>query len=121
MALALYRSLEPMTLYVIVPLCLLALLSGVVSSVGTPWGLVRYWWVVMKLLLTLPSTAILIIHLTPIGEMARATMIDAMTVATQRQLVLASGVALLVLIVLTALSIYKPRGLTVFGARALAR
>jgi hypothetical protein len=110
-----------MTIAVIVPLCLLTLGTGLVSSMGTPWGLVRHWWVVVKLLLTLPSTAILIVHLTPIGAMARSTAIGAATHETQLQLVLASGLALVVLGLMTGLSVYKPRGVTAVGARTLAR
>lgn len=121
LALAIYRCLEPMTLTVIVPLCLLSVGTGLVSSLGTPWGLVRHWWVLVKLLLTLPSTAILLLHLAPIGALARAGAIGAATRETQLQLALASGLALVVLILMTGLSVYKPRGLTVFGLRALER
>jgi hypothetical protein len=121
LSLAIYRCLEPLTVDVILPLCGLSLASGLVSSLGTPWGLLRHWWVLVKLLLTLPSTAILVMHLMPIAAMARANSLGVATRETQLQLVLASGLALLVLVLLTALSIYKPRGLTGLGTASAAR
>ncbi|WP_017540011.1 hypothetical protein [Nocardiopsis halophila] len=35
------------------PLSLVALVSGLVLSLGTPWGLLRHYWVTAKLVLTL--------------------------------------------------------------------
>jgi hypothetical protein len=45
--------------YVIVPLCLASLLTGLVMSLGTKWGLFRHYWVTVKFLLTIISTLIL--------------------------------------------------------------
>lgn len=117
---AAYLAMQWMTSLVIMPLCFAALISGLVSSLGTPWGLVRYWWIIVKLLVTAFSTIALIIHLRPIELMADAIP-NAEMMKTQIQLVLASGAALLALIFVTALSVYKPRGLTRYGARQLAR
>ena len=39
--------------YVIIPLAFAALLSGLLLCLVTPWGLARYWWVLVKLVLTL--------------------------------------------------------------------
>jgi hypothetical protein len=41
--------MELTTWIVIVPLSLAALLTGVVQSLGTPWGLFRHRWIVAKL------------------------------------------------------------------------
>src|SRR3546814_12018444 len=38
--------------YIILPLIFVALLIGLVQSLGTPWGLFRPYWVLAKLLLT---------------------------------------------------------------------
>ncbi len=116
----LYRAMDLMTSSVIVPLCVASLLSGLVCSLGTPWGLLRYWWVVVKLVVTVFSTLVLLVHLRPIGLMAE-NLPSAATTQTQVQLAAAAGLALVALIFMTALSIYKPRGLTRYGARQLAR
>lgn len=36
----------------ITPLALAALVTGLVSGLGTKWGLVRHWWVAVKLVVT---------------------------------------------------------------------
>jgi hypothetical protein len=50
---AAYIANELMGWYVILPLLLAALLIGVAQSLATPWGLLRHYWVLAKLLLTL--------------------------------------------------------------------
>lgn len=117
---AIYGAMDLITRLVIVPLCVISLLSGIVSSLATPWGLVRYWWIVVKLVVTLFSTAILIVHLRPIALMAQ-TMPAAHTTQTQIQLAAAAGAAIAALVFMTVLSIYKPRGLTPYGGRRPTR
>lgn len=102
-----YAAMQIMTLWVILPLCAASLVSGVVSAVGTPWGLFRYWWVVVKLALTALSMAILLVHLRPIDAMAH---LDSGQHGTQTQLLIAAAAAIVALVFMTALSIVKPRG-----------
>src|SRR5918992_4710874 len=56
---AAYIAMELTGWYVIVPLCLAALVTGLVMSLGTPWGLFRYYWVLVKFLLTIIAALIL--------------------------------------------------------------
>ena len=44
--------------FVIVPLACLAFLTGLVLSLGTPWGLFRHYWVVIALVLTALSLVV---------------------------------------------------------------
>ncbi|MBA3519246.1 MAG: hypothetical protein H0T75_16780, partial [Rhizobiales bacterium] len=53
---AAYLATELTASFVIVPLCLAALLTGLVQSLGTSWGLFRHYWVLVKLLLTVLVT-----------------------------------------------------------------
>ena len=116
-----YLAMELTTWFVIVPFCVAALATGVVSSLGTPWGLFRHYWVLIKLLLTILATLLLLVHTQPIGYMARVAAERALSSADVRgvriQLVFDAGAALLVLVVNTTLGIYKPRGLTRYGRR----
>jgi hypothetical protein len=48
----------PAAWFVLVPLAHASLLSGIAISLGTPWGLLRYHWVVAKLAITLIATVI---------------------------------------------------------------
>jgi len=118
---AAYLAMDVTTWFVIVPLALVSLLSGVVSSLGTKWGLFRYYWILAKLLITILATIILLIHTQPIELLATAsaktTVFSAYLQRQQLQLVVASIAALVVLLVLTVLSYYKPRGMTRYGWR----
>ena len=49
MARAAYLAMEVTAWWVIVPLAFASLLTGLVVSLGTPWGLFRHYWVLIKL------------------------------------------------------------------------
>jgi hypothetical protein len=118
---AAYLSMELTTWVVIVPLSLAALLTGLVQSLGTTWGLFRHYWVVAKLALTMLATIILLLHTQPIGRVAAVaseTMLSSTDLRQLRiQLVADAGAALLALLVATTLSVYKPWGMTSYGRR----
>ena len=42
-----------------------------VQSLGTSWGLLRHYWVVIKLLITVFATILLLVHMQPVGHLAR--------------------------------------------------
>jgi hypothetical protein len=118
---AAYIATKLTTWFAVVPLAFISLLSGVVSSLGTNWGLFRYYWVLLKLFTTLLATIVLMIHIRPIELLAEAaaktTVSGADLQSLQFHLVTASSAALIVLIALTVLSVYKPRGMTQYGLR----
>src|SRR3712207_6736343 len=45
---AAYLAMESIAWYVIVPLTLASLLTGLVMSLGTKWGLFRHYWVLIS-------------------------------------------------------------------------
>ncbi len=117
-----YIAMEVITSFVILPLCFGALLTGVIQSLTTPWGLVRHYWVIVKLLLTVFSAAVLLLHTQPIEAMAQVASQSAVLASLEYrgarlQLIVASGGALAVGLAAVVLSIYKPRGLTRYGWR----
>lgn len=117
---AAYLAMDLLAWYIIVPLCLASLTTGLVQALGTPWGLLRHYWVIIKLLITVLSTVILIVHMRPITHMADAAA-EAMLASTDMrglrvQLVVDAAAAVIALLVATTLSIYKPRGVTGYGA-----
>ena len=118
---AAYLSMKLTTWAVIVPLSVAALLTGIVQSVGTPWGLFRHHWVVAKLGLTVLATVILLVHTQPIGRVAAVAAERRLSSADLRQLriqlVADAAAALVALLVATTLSVYKPWGLTSYGRR----
>lgn len=104
--------------YVIVPLALAALLTGLVMSLGTPWGLFRHYWVLVSLALTVLSTVVLLLHMPTVSALADvARAADGADLAGLGGDLLHPGVSLLVLLVITVLNVYKPQGLTPYGWR----
>jgi hypothetical protein len=116
---AAYLAMPPITSYAIVPLAFASLLTGLLLSLGTKWGLVRYYWVLAKLLINVFSIILLLLHTRVIGNVANTAARITLSITDlheQRvQLVVIAIAALLALLVATILSIYKPRGMTPFG------
>jgi len=117
---AVYLAMEVTAWFVIVPLSFASLLTGLVQALGTKWGLFRHYWILVKLLLTIFATIALLVHMQPIGYLARVaaeTTLSSADLRLQIQLVVAPGIGLLVLLAATALAVYKPRGMTRYGWR----
>ena len=116
-----YLAMELTGWFVIVPLSLASLLTGVVLSLGTTWGLFRHYWVLAKIVVTMPAIALLLLHRQPINRVARVAAETTLTRADlgglRIQLVAYAAAALVVLLVATVLSMYKPRGWTRYGWR----
>src|SRR6266496_5215969 len=57
---------------VIVPLSLASLLTGLVQSLGTAWGLFRHYWVLFKLLINVSASIVLLLYMQTLGYLADA-------------------------------------------------
>jgi hypothetical protein len=118
---AAYLAMGLMAWFVIIPLSLASLLTGLLLSLGTKWGLFRHYWVLVKFLIASLATTVLLIHTRPIsllaGAAAETTLASADLREPRLQLVVAAGAGLLVLLVNTTLAVFKPRGLTPYGWR----
>ncbi|ALU94947.1 hypothetical protein WQO_17410 [Streptomyces globisporus C-1027] len=97
--------------WLVVPVALLALVSGLVLALGTPWGLARHRWVWTKFWLTLITTGLSVFSLRPGIDAAPADK------AVDINLVIAPSVATATYLLITAISILKPWGLTRRGRR----
>jgi hypothetical protein len=111
-----YVAMQVLVAAVIVPLALATVAIGVVNALGTPWGLVRHYWVLAKLLLTVLATGVLLLEAQAVDAMARVARSPADPRDLPGSLPHSIG-GLVVLLVVTALSIYKPRGTTRYGWR----
>jgi hypothetical protein len=109
-----YIALEPVSCYVILPLSIGAFVSGVILSLGTPWGLFRYYWIVIKLLSTTVGTSLLLLHIKYIHQLAALAADHIILKDESRplriQLLRDGAGALILLIALTVLSVVKPWG-----------
>jgi len=115
-----YLAMDLITRFVILPLSFAPLITGPILSLGTPWGLFRHYWIIIKLAITILTTLVLLLHLEPIRSLSTAAAQGILSPAyhpVQLQMVVASGLALVALLVVNTLAVYKPKGLTRYGWR----
>lgn len=108
--------------FAIVPLALASLLTGLIMSLGTRWGLFRHYWVLISLTLTILATFVLLSNMQTVSFLAGLAAETNSADADQLRgglwgELLHAGAGLLVLIVIQVLNVYKPRGLTPYGWR----
>ena len=117
-----YLTMEVTGWFVLVPLSLASLLTGLVQSFGTEWGLFRHYWVLFKLLINVFATIVLLLYMQTLGylaDVAAETTLSSADLSGLRSSspVIHAGADLLLLLVATTLSVYKPRGRTRYGQR----
>jgi uncharacterized membrane protein len=115
-----YLGMDLISRSVIVPLALASLLTGLVMSLGTKWGLFRHYWVLISLVLTIIATVVLVVETRTISHFADIAA-DATTSGDDLRdlggtLVHSVGGTVVLLVVLV-LNMYKPQGMTRYGWR----
>lgn len=107
-------AMAALVVWVLVPVVSASLISGLVLALSTPWGLVRYWWVIIKCgiagVLTATGLVLMLprLHQLIIGEAEPVGM----------QLLIGRAIALALLLAATGLSVVKPWGKTPHGRSA---
>ena len=102
--------------FVVVPLVLSSLATGLWSSLGTNWGLIRHYWIATKLALTVVASVVLLLQIELIERLGQAVAAG-MPLPTGQHggpaaLLVHSAGGLLVLIANAVISVYKPWGPT---------
>ncbi|TDB99651.1 hypothetical protein E1267_37005 [Nonomuraea longispora] len=123
---AVYRVLDMLGGFYLIPLSLTAFITGVVLSLGTSWGIFRHYWVTVKFVLTLIAVVLIPLSLlpglretaevvagTPPGEFADVARGGVGQVG-------AGFVSTTMYLTCAIVSIYKPWGRTAYGRRRLA-
>jgi hypothetical protein len=104
--------------FALVPLALASLLTGLVMSLGTKWGLFRHYWTLISLLLTVLATVVLLLHMPDVSFLANvAREAEGARLHGLGGDLFHPGVGLVVLLVIQVLNVYKPQGLTPYGWR----
>lgn len=114
------RSMKVFADWLIVPLALATLLSGLVLSLGTPWGLARHRWVCTKFWLTLATTIASTFALRPGVTDAAEAVTSGTGVINSTDLVAGPIVSLSAYVFMTVVSVLKPWGLTKRGRKQRA-
>ncbi len=114
-----YLVMEPAAWFVLLPLAFASLVTGIIQSLGTPWGLFRHYWVLFKLLITVVATIILLVYMATFSILADMAADSNANLSMVRSAspVIHAVLALLVLLVASVLAVYKPQGMTPYGRR----
>lgn len=60
-----YQALEVFAVWPLLITGLICLVTGIILGLGSKWGVVRYWWVVTKLVLNVILTGLVLVALRP--------------------------------------------------------
>jgi hypothetical protein len=116
LARAAYLAMELSAWFVTVPLCFASLLTGLVQSLGTKWGLFKHYWIIVKLFLTIAGTILLLLHMQPIQYLAgiaeNSQFSNNEAFGLRMRIIGDAGAGLLLLLTITTISVYKPWGKT---------
>lgn len=108
-----YLMIDQIDLFLVIPLAFAALATGVVLSLLTPWGLTRYWWVLVKLVLTV---AVIVYSTFGVGvwviESIEATAAGARESAVAGPLAYGAALNIVAFLLMTWVSVAKPWGTT---------
>lgn len=119
-----YLAMDLIAGTVIVPLAIISLVTGIVISLGTTWGLFRHYWVLISLVLTVLAVIVLLVEVSTVSAYAHVAADPSTTADELRQMgstLVHSVGGVIVLLVILILNVYKPRGMTRFGWRSANR
>lgn len=117
-----FSGADPVTIYpaarlvgevLALPLALASLASGVALALTTSWGLFKFWWVTIKLAITVLLSAALLFVLVPGLEAAAGAAVGqpltGQSMAPRAPLLIGPAAATALLLIAMALSVFKPR------------
>jgi len=109
-----YRALAEFVVWPMLISGLVSLVTGVILGLGTKWGLLRYWWVVVKLVLNLVLCTLILVALQPgmdaVAAYGRDLLHGTPDTAEVSQLFFPPAVSLTTLSLATVLGVVKPWG-----------
>ncbi|MFE1324339.1 DUF2269 domain-containing protein [Streptomyces sp. NPDC058741] len=115
------RSMRLFADWLLLPVAFLTLGSGLVLSLGTPWGLARYRWVWTKFWLALATTTATAFALRPAVRAASDAVAAGGPLPDAGDVVMGPVVSLTAYVFMTVISVLKPWGRTRRGRRGQVR
>lgn len=114
------RGMKLFADWLLLPVAFLTLVSGLVLSLGTQWGLARHRWVHTKFWLTLGTTTATVLALRPGVNSAVAAVAAGGPLPDAGDVLFGPIVSLSAYVFMTVISVLKPWGLTRRGRRMRA-
>jgi hypothetical protein len=109
-----FQALELVAVWPLLVTGLVCLLTGLLLGLGSKYGLVRYWWVAVKLVLNLLLTGLVLVALAPEvaahAEQARRFLAGEPTALGVGDLIFPPIVSPTALLVAFVLAVFKPWG-----------
>lgn len=107
-----YHAAHLVGMWLTAPLAVLSLTTGLLLATLTGWGLLRYWWVAIKLAITATLTGLVLFVLLPALEAAADTATgpdpSSLTDSERLPLLIAPAVASALLALNVSLAVFKP-------------
>ena len=96
--------------WLVAPLTVITLATGIVQATRGGWGLLRYWWTAIKLATTAAFTVLVVAVIIPrlAATATAATAGQAFATATQLPLAVVPAVAVAAIVLNISLAVYKP-------------
>jgi hypothetical protein len=117
-----YAIFHIFDLVIVIPSVVLAIVTGMVVAFGTPWGLVKHWWVLTTFVISLSIPAAAAVEHRWFAELVARTADPAARPGSLGVwLAVVVGCFAVLLWTATILSIFKPWGRTWWGRQDLAR
>ncbi len=119
-----YVALHDSDRLIMIPGSLAALATGLIVSLFTQWGLVKHFWVLTKLTLTVSAMVFAALYVSQKATQAMALTDHGAQVSVGSlgwQVVLGSVVMVVILATNTTLSVFKPWGRTRWGRKPAPR
>ncbi|MEW2610544.1 DUF2269 domain-containing protein [Streptomyces sp. NPDC047880] len=111
------RAMKLFADWLLLPVAFLTLLSGLLLSLGTKWGLARYRWVYTKFWLTLATTTATVLALRPGVNSAVTAVAAGGPLPDAGDVLFGPVVSLSAYVFMTVISVLKPWGKTRRGHR----
>jgi hypothetical protein len=109
-----YRALAAFVVWPMLASGLICLATGVILGLDTRWGLLRYWWVAVKLTLNLVLCTLIVLVLQPgmdeVNEYGKNLLTGTPDAAMVSTLFFPPAVSLTALTLATVLAVVKPWG-----------
>ncbi|GHF01102.1 hypothetical protein GCM10018772_27310 [Streptomyces fumanus] len=115
------RGMRVFADWLLLPVAFLTLASGLVLSLGTPWGLARHRWVYVKFWLTLATVTATALVLRPAVHAAVAGVTAEGALPDRGDVLMGPVVSLSAYVFMTVISVLKPWGPTRRGRRPRRR